>query len=50
MKPLVKLFFLCRRKDGLSHEAYAEHLLRGHVPIALRHENMSSHTADSLAA
>ena len=37
MEPVVKLFFLCRRKDGLSHEAYAEHLLRGHVPIALRH-------------
>jgi uncharacterized protein (TIGR02118 family) len=34
---VVKLFFLCRRKDGLSQEAYAERLLRGHVPIALRH-------------
>jgi uncharacterized protein (TIGR02118 family) len=34
---VVKLFFLCQRRDGLSHEAYAERLLHGHVPLALRH-------------
>ena len=34
---MVKLFFLCRRLEGLSHEEYADRLLRGHVPIALRH-------------
>ena len=32
-----KLIFLCRRRADLSHEQYAERLLRGHVPIALRH-------------
>lgn len=32
-----KLVFFCRRRADLGHEAYAERLLRGHVPIALRH-------------
>lgn len=34
---MVKLIFLCRRRPDLSHARYAELLLRGHVPIALRH-------------
>src|SRR5690606_1572460 len=32
-----KLIFLCHRKPELTHERYTEHLLRSHVPIALRH-------------
>ncbi len=34
---MVKLVFLCRRRADLSPEAYADRLLGGHVPIALRH-------------
>ena len=34
---MVKLVFLCRRRAELSRAAYAERLLRGHVPLALRH-------------
>lgn len=34
---MVKLVFLCRRRPDLTHERYADLLLRGHVPIALRH-------------
>ena len=34
---MVKLVFLCRRRADLSRAAYAERLLRGHVPLALRH-------------
>ncbi|HJQ85141.1 MAG TPA: EthD domain-containing protein [Candidatus Binatia bacterium] len=34
---MVKLIFLCRRRPDLSHEAYVERLLEGHVPLALRH-------------
>jgi uncharacterized protein (TIGR02118 family) len=34
---MVKLVFLCRRRPDISHERYAELLLGGHVPIALRH-------------
>jgi uncharacterized protein (TIGR02118 family) len=34
---MPKLVFLCRRRPDLTHERYAERLLRGHVPIALRH-------------
>ena len=34
---MVKLFFFCRRRDGLSHDEYAERLLHGHAPLALRH-------------
>jgi uncharacterized protein (TIGR02118 family) len=34
---MIKLFFLCRRRPGLTRERYAERLLEGHVPIALRH-------------
>lgn len=32
-----KLVFLCRRRPDITHERYAELLLGGHVPIALRH-------------
>src|SRR5439155_20895388 len=34
---MVKLVFLCRRRPDITHERYAELLLRGHVPLALRH-------------
>lgn len=34
---MVKLIFFCRRRSGVTHEGYADLLLRGHVPIALRH-------------
>lgn len=32
-----KLVFLCRRRPDLSRAEYARRLLRGHVPLALRH-------------
>src|SRR6058998_2877386 len=34
---MVKLVFLCRRRPDITHERYAELLLDGHVPLALRH-------------
>ncbi|MFN8642382.1 MAG: hypothetical protein U0802_12285 [Candidatus Binatia bacterium] len=34
---MVKLIFLCHRRPDITHERYVELLLRGHVPIALRH-------------
>jgi uncharacterized protein (TIGR02118 family) len=34
---MVKLIFLCRRRQDLSQAEYATRLLEGHVPIALRH-------------
>jgi len=34
---MVKLMFLCRRRPKISHERYAELLLNGHVPLALKH-------------
>jgi uncharacterized protein (TIGR02118 family) len=34
---MPKLVFLCRRRADLTHERYVELLLRGHVPLALRH-------------
>jgi len=34
---MVKLIFLCRRRTDLTHAEYVERLLRGHVPLALRH-------------
>ena len=34
---MVKLVFLCRRRPDITHATYAERLLDGHVPIALRH-------------
>jgi uncharacterized protein (TIGR02118 family) len=34
---MVKLMFLCRRRNDISHERYTRLLLEGHVPIALEH-------------
>src|SRR5262245_33998765 len=34
---MVKLIFLCRRRPDLTPARYAELLLEGHVPLALRH-------------
>jgi uncharacterized protein (TIGR02118 family) len=34
---MVKLIFLCRRRAELTHVEYVDRLLRGHVPLALRH-------------
>src|SRR2546428_701391 len=34
---MVKLVFLCRRRPDITHERYAELLLRAHVSLALRH-------------
>src|SRR2546426_6760148 len=34
---MVKLVFLCRRRPDLTPAEYAERLLGGHVPLALRH-------------
>jgi uncharacterized protein (TIGR02118 family) len=34
---MVKLIFFCRRRPDVTHEQYADLLLHGHVPIALRH-------------
>lgn len=34
---MAKLIVFCRRRDELTHEEYAEMVLRDHVPIALRH-------------
>lgn len=34
---MVKTIFLCRRREGLTPDRYAELLLQGHVPLALRH-------------
>ena len=35
--PGVKIVGLVRRPDGMSHEAFVEHWLERHVPLALRH-------------
>jgi uncharacterized protein (TIGR02118 family) len=34
---VVKLIFLCRRRADLTPAEYADRVLRGHVPLALRH-------------
>jgi uncharacterized protein (TIGR02118 family) len=34
---MVKLIFLCRRRPDITRAEYVERLLRGHVPLALRH-------------
>ncbi len=34
---MVKMIFLCRRRPELTRERYAELILRGHVPLALKH-------------
>lgn len=37
VRVVVKLLFFCWRRPDLTHGRYAELLLRGHVPLALRH-------------
>lgn len=32
-----KLIFLCHRRPDITHNRYAELLLRGHIPLALKH-------------
>lgn len=34
---MIKVVFLVRRADGMSHEDFVRHLLERHVPLALRH-------------
>lgn len=34
---MVKLIFLCRRRPDITHDRYADLLLSGHVPLALKH-------------
>ena len=34
---MVKLIFFCRRRPDLTHDLYAEMILRDHVPLALEH-------------
>ncbi len=40
---MVKLIFFCRRRPDLTHARYAEMLLTGHVPIALKHHPLMRH-------
>jgi len=55
---MVKLIFLCRRRADISHEQYADLLLRGHVPLALKHHpalrqyivNIVEHSPDGAEA
>lgn len=35
--PGVKIVGLVRRPDGMSHDAFVDHWLQRHVPLALRH-------------
>jgi hypothetical protein len=37
---MTKLIFLCRRRPDITHDRYAELVLGGHVPLALRHHPM----------
>jgi len=34
---MIKMIFLCRRRPDITHARYVELVLRGHVPLALRH-------------
>ena len=34
---MIKMMFLCRRRPDITHEQFAERVLRGHVPLALQH-------------
>lgn len=34
---MITMLFLCRRRPDIGHERYVELVLRGHVPLALRH-------------
>jgi len=55
---MVKLIFLCRRRTDITHEQYAELLLHGHVPLALKHHpalrqyvvNIVEHSPDGAEA
>jgi uncharacterized protein (TIGR02118 family) len=49
--PGVKLVGLVRRPAGLSHEAFVEHWLSRHVPLALRHHpGMSKYVTNVVTA
>ena len=34
---MVKIFFVCRRREGLAVSDYRQMVLREHVPLALEH-------------
>jgi uncharacterized protein (TIGR02118 family) len=34
---MLKIFFLCRRRPGITREQYAAFVLEGHAPLALKH-------------
>jgi hypothetical protein len=34
---LLKIFFLCRRRSDITREQYADFVLEGHAPLALKH-------------
>jgi uncharacterized protein (TIGR02118 family) len=34
---MIKMIFLCRRRPDITHARYAELVLQGHVPLAIRH-------------
>lgn len=38
-----KLMFFCRRRPDITHEQYAQRVLHGHVPLALRHHPTMRH-------
>jgi len=45
-----KLIFLCHRKPALTHEGYTEHLVRSHIPIALKHHpSMTRYVVNEVA-
>lgn len=34
---MLKMIFLCRRRPDITREQYAERVLKGHAPLAIRH-------------
>lgn len=38
-----KLMFFCRRRPDITHDQYAEKVLGGHVPLALKHHPTMRH-------
>ncbi len=42
--------FLCRRRPDITHDEYAEKVLRGHVPLALRHHPTMRHYVVNIVA
>jgi uncharacterized protein (TIGR02118 family) len=46
---VVKLVFLCRRRPDLTREDYAERVLTGHVPLALKHHSTLRHYVVNIA-